>query len=115
MTGQTDLVNLMTLRQTIEVTAAAMAAERRSYLHLHQMRHALDKMREYIGKTRFYVRYDFEFHLTLLEASENILFDLIVKGLREAVYETMIAACMTGISKNGKETYIRRMKKFSGQ
>jgi GntR family transcriptional repressor for pyruvate dehydrogenase complex len=104
MTGQIDIINLMTLRQAIEVAAAGMAAENRSYLNLHDMKTALGKMRENIENTNSYVGYDFNFHLSILEASGNILFELIFKGLRETVHAAMTAGINDRDSVDRKDT-----------
>ena len=65
------LVSLFELRKLVEPEAAALAAERRSLVHLNEMGNALEVMAKETLKTDTGRHADQVFHATLLSASNN--------------------------------------------
>ncbi len=99
ITCQADMDNLMTLRRTIEVSAAGLAAKNRTYGHLDQLKQKLDMMEQVLQDHEAYIRHDFDFHVLLCEASGNVLFRLLVEGLEEPVHDAMTAAILKRLTK----------------
>ncbi|MBL6945009.1 MAG: FadR family transcriptional regulator [Rhodospirillales bacterium] len=91
ITSQVDIHNMMSLRQAIEFSAVRMAAAHRSYGHLDRMKTALDGMAASLDARAVFVVHDFEFHAVVCEASGNVLFKLLLEGLKESITDTMRA------------------------
>jgi DNA-binding FadR family transcriptional regulator len=69
-----DLVQLLELLKSFEVTATALAAERRTKPELARIKKALDDLEAAIGQDASGVDEDMQFHHAILEASHNHYF-----------------------------------------
>lgn len=94
MLGGIEIDNLFELRKIIEGGAALSAAKKRTVLHLQKMEDALKKMAVKCGSAEFDELADFEFHLTIAEASGNPLLlgltNQVSSLLKEMIKETSI-------------------------
>jgi GntR family transcriptional repressor for pyruvate dehydrogenase complex len=92
MLGGIEIDNLFELRKILEGGTALSAAKKRTEVHLKKMEDALKKMAVKCGSAEFDEMADFEFHLTIAEASGNpLLLGLMnqVSGLlKEMLKET---------------------------
>jgi len=79
------LHSLFELRSIVEPAAAALAAQRRSPVHLERMRRALDDMRRYTLHRAEGRRADQEFHAGLLAATANPFAISLTNGVTAAV------------------------------
>lgn len=79
------LHSLFELRSIVEPAAAALAAQRRSSVHLDRMRRALDDMRRYTLHRAEGRRADQEFHAGLLAATANPFVISLTNGVTAAV------------------------------
>ena len=91
ITSQADVHNMVALRQAIEYGAVRMAAANRTYVHLDQLKKTLDALESSMDDREQYIRHDFTFHCLVSEASGNVLFCLLLKGLTGPVFQTMRA------------------------
>jgi len=82
------LYSLFELRDIVESAAAALAAERRSDMHLKMMRQALDGMRRHTLATEAGRQSDQDFHAILLQASGNPFIISLTTGVNAAVNTT---------------------------
>lgn len=81
-----SILHLLELREILEVSAAKIAAERASKEHLRLMQQALLSMEENIRlsnsvKIDNLLNADFDFHLTILEATNNPILTAIAKPI----------------------------------
>lgn len=81
-----SLLHILELRKILEVSAAKMAAERASREHLGLMQRALLSMEENIKSSNSVnihklLNADFDFHLTILEATKNPILAAIAKPI----------------------------------
>lgn len=79
------LADLFELRRIIEPEAAALAAKRRSEVHVEAMRGALEKMAEHSLAVEAGREADKSFHSTLLDASGNVFLASLTAGVEAAV------------------------------
>ena len=91
--SEPDLVlldSLFELRQVVESAAAGMAAQRRSAVHLRDMRAALEGMATHTLATEAGRQADLEFHTVLLRATGNPFIVSMANGVRAAIRTTTI-------------------------
>jgi DNA-binding FadR family transcriptional regulator len=82
------LNNLFELRNIVESAAAALAATRRTEVHVKKMRRALDEMADFTLATEEGRQADQDFHTTLLEATGNPFIMSLTTGVNAAVNTT---------------------------
>ncbi len=82
MTERHDIENLMEVRIALEGVAAASAARRGSAQELFKLQALLAKMEAAADDERRFAALDLEFHMTLAEASENLLIVDLVAMIR---------------------------------
>ncbi|MDE2163408.1 MAG: FadR family transcriptional regulator [Alphaproteobacteria bacterium] len=84
-----DLLNsLFELRNIVESAAAALAATRRSEMHLKTMQRAIDGMARFTLATEAGRQADQDFHTALLQATENPFIMSLTTGVNAAVNTT---------------------------
>jgi DNA-binding FadR family transcriptional regulator len=91
--SEPDLVlldSLFELRDVVESAAAAMAAQRRSSVHLQELRAALEGMATHTLATELGRQADLDFHTTLLRATGNPFIVSLANGVRAAIRTTTI-------------------------
>ena len=101
-----DVLAMLELRVTLEVDAAGLAAARRTEKHLAKMRKALDAFDACQTASRNTVGPDFDFHLTIAEATENRYFVEIMTLLGTA---TIPRNRLTGVSRD--QRYLRTIQR----
>ena len=85
------LSEIFELRMTLEVEAAALAAQRRDQSHLDAMAQAIDDMIAANAERRDGVAADASFHRTLVEATGNAHFRQFVTFLQARIYASIRA------------------------
>ncbi|MBU6299199.1 MAG: FadR family transcriptional regulator [Alphaproteobacteria bacterium] len=86
-----DLLNsLFELRNIVESAAAALAATRRSEMHLKKMQHAIRGMARFTLATEAGRQADQDFHTALLQATENPFIASLTTGVNAAVNTTTV-------------------------
>lgn len=86
-----DLSEVFELRITLEVEAAALAAERRKARHLVKMRRALRDMGAAVAENRDGVEADAAFHKAIAEATCNTYFSQFMEFIRARIYASIQA------------------------
>jgi GntR family transcriptional regulator, transcriptional repressor for pyruvate dehydrogenase complex len=76
-----DVLAILELRISLETEAAALAATRRTAVHLQQLRTALDGFQEAAKSGGETVGWDVQFHLTIAQAADNRYFHDILSHL----------------------------------
>jgi DNA-binding FadR family transcriptional regulator len=82
------LDSLFELRNVVESAAAGFAAERRTSLHLQDMRRALEDMATHTLATEEGRQADVDFHTTLLVATANPFIISLANGVQAAIRTT---------------------------
>jgi GntR family transcriptional repressor for pyruvate dehydrogenase complex len=89
ITEQHDIENLMDVRIALEGVTAASAARRGSEEDLSKLQTLLAKMETSSRDEKRFAALDLEFHLTLAEASENLLIVDLVSMIRGQLEKTL--------------------------
>ena len=76
-----DVIAVLELRIGIETEAASLAAQRRNADNLRQMRSALDAVAAAVEQGRDAVGPDFQFHLEIARATQNVHFAELMSSL----------------------------------
>ncbi len=84
-TSQFSVGKVLEVRQGIEVSTAALAAQNRSPEQVEALNALCDQMEQAIGDPHAFAEMDYKFHLTIAEATDNPLYVYIVKPLREVI------------------------------
>jgi DNA-binding FadR family transcriptional regulator len=85
----TNIINgLNEARTSIEPLAAKYAAERSNALELSEIENSIDRMRNYPSDSREYYLADLDFHLSILSASQNLVWMHFGKILSSALIHT---------------------------
>jgi DNA-binding FadR family transcriptional regulator len=84
------LASLFELRMIVEPEVAALAAQRRSLLHLARMAGALEEMARHTLRKKEGQLADLDFHAALLEASGNLFLTSLTSSITAAVAWTNI-------------------------
>lgn len=79
--GEKPIHDVMEARTHIEVTVARIAAERRRDADLDELRSHLDRMRDSVKDKETFQHADVAFHLTLAQASCNVVFADILNSM----------------------------------
>lgn len=90
LTGQADTRNIMEMRRGIEVTMAALAAERRSEADAAELQKTVREMAARLGDAQRYAELDLKFHAQLARATGNPLYTLLIDALRQLIAASMI-------------------------
>lgn len=85
------LTKLMEVRQPLEVQSAMLAATRRTGRDLEQLEAILREMQGNLLIADRYVQLDTEFHLTIAEATHNVMLSFLVISSRSVLQDAMIA------------------------
>ncbi|MBU8877586.1 FadR family transcriptional regulator [Bacillus sp. FJAT-29790] len=84
-----DVANLLEVRKIIESGAAASAAKKRTSENLKAMESALEEMKIANGNEELGEHADFQFHLAVAEASQNLLLSSLLNHVSGLMQETM--------------------------
>ena len=104
LTKQVSLRQVLELRASVEVDAAAMAAERRSENEMQKLWLAVEGMRKSLERTHAFVQHDLRFHHVINVATGNPLIDIISGAMYESIQESM----RLGLTKRrGKDDVLR--------
>lgn len=104
LTKQVSLKQVLELRASVEVDAAAMAAERRSESEMQKLWLAVEGMRKSLDRTHAFVQHDLRFHHVINVATGNPLIDIISGAMYESIQESM----RMGLTKRrGKDDVLR--------
>lgn len=77
------------LRRALETEVAGLAAQRATPAHLARINAALAAMRANMDNLDRWLAADFEFHMALVEASENRLLELLIEALADVIRFTL--------------------------
>lgn len=91
LTRQVSLKQVLELRASIEVEAAALAAQRRTDVHIQRLWTAVEGMRKSLDRTNPFVQHDLKFHHIISVATGNPLIDIISGAMYESIQESMRA------------------------
>ena len=80
-----DVIAVLELRIGVETEAAALAAQRHTEANLRQMRQALDAVAESVEQGRDAVGADFQFHLEIARATQNLHFTEMMTTLGSTI------------------------------
>ncbi|SFL41018.1 FadR/GntR family transcriptional regulator [Shimia haliotis] len=84
-TSQFSVSKVLEVRQGIETSTAALAAENRTEAQADQLISLCDQMEREVGAPQAFADLDYRFHLAIAEATGNPLYVYIVKPLREII------------------------------
>jgi GntR family transcriptional repressor for pyruvate dehydrogenase complex len=88
---QMPLIDLLDVREALEMLTARRAAERASPDDIERLRSIIQSMRD-SREPEGFLTLDTEFHVTLARASGNSVAPLIMSALRDAIARQMMAA-----------------------
>ena len=88
---QMPLIDLLDVREALEMLTARRAAERASPEYIERLRGIVQSMRD-SREPEGFLTLDTEFHVTLARASGNSVAPLIMGALRDAIARQMLAA-----------------------
>jgi DNA-binding FadR family transcriptional regulator len=97
---QMPLIDLLEVREALEMLTARRAAERASDEDIQRLRVILDQMRDADNSEQFLTR-DADFHVTLARSSGNSVAPLILGALRDAIARQMFSA-FKSLEQSGK-------------
>lgn len=80
--------NLVEARRVLEVAIAGLAAERAQPEQLTRMRAAIDEMDQRMDDSEGFIKADHSFHVALAEATQNMLFPMLIDSIGELMHET---------------------------
>lgn len=101
-TRQVSLKQVLELRASIEVEAAALAARRRTDAHIQKLWLAVEGMKKSLDRVPVFVQYDLRFHHVISVATGNPLIGIISGAMHESIQESMRA----GLTKRrGKDDF----------
>jgi DNA-binding FadR family transcriptional regulator len=80
-TNSFSLAQLMEIRSPIEIEVARLAAERRKNKHLKRMEDTLQIFHSHVDNVEIYANADRDFHKTMINATGNPLFGIIIHSI----------------------------------
>jgi GntR family transcriptional repressor for pyruvate dehydrogenase complex len=80
-TNPFSVSQIMEIRTPIEIEVARLAAERRQDIHLERMERSLQMLHSPTGTIEMYANADHEFHTTMIEATGNPLFGIVIRSI----------------------------------
>jgi GntR family transcriptional repressor for pyruvate dehydrogenase complex len=80
-TNPLSVSQIMEIRTPIEIEVARLAAERRQDIHLKRMESSLQMLHSPMETIEAYVNADHEFHTTMIEATGNPLFGIVIRSI----------------------------------
>lgn len=86
---KSDIANLLDLRKIIEVGCARSACEKADETHLKKMEGALGKMRTAVENNELGEQADYDFHMSIAEATGNPLLVNLLDDVSETMIRTM--------------------------
>jgi len=89
---RTDLLEMLELRQSLEGQASFFAAERRNQHDLENIKHALDQLESSVSTNQVAAQEDYDFHMTIVEASHNSMMATTLRMISEACIDGLRAA-----------------------
>ncbi len=90
-TAQFSVSQALDVRNGIETSTAALAAENRSSEDIARLAQLCDQMEQAKDSAETFADLDFRFHLAIAEATGNPLYSYIVQSLREIIKTSVIA------------------------
>ncbi len=106
--GTASVRELMEVRIPLEVTAAGLAARRRSMDQIAEMIKITREMPQLIDDMQAYTDYDFQFHILIAEAAGNTTLLHLISSIRESIKDLIRLGLE--IQNSGKEK--ERIQKF---
>ncbi|BFM09439.1 FadR/GntR family transcriptional regulator [Halioxenophilus aromaticivorans] len=103
-----DVIAVLELRISLEVEAAALAAERRSEMQLKELKIALDNMLSGQNSDKDDVESDFEFHQCITRAAGNRYFTEILEHLGKSIIPRTRLKC-ANFSGDDLRNYLTRV------
>lgn len=101
------LIDIFEVRKSLEGTAAALAAERRSDEDLKVMKNSLKSMEDNLEDDAAYAKNELEFHRALIEASGN----LVIADMMEKLYG-LLQETRTQFSAHHQNTMLLRKQDY---
>ena len=84
-----SMIELIEVRQGIEVQSAMLAAERRTHEELTRMREIVTMMGQHLGNSDTYIELDLELHLAIASATHNTMMYHLIESIREVSKDTI--------------------------
>jgi GntR family transcriptional regulator, transcriptional repressor for pyruvate dehydrogenase complex len=91
LTGQADARQVLEVRRGLEISMAALAAERRDEDSVHRLEALGQRMGAALQDAYTYVELDVQFHREIAAATENIFYVVLIDGCRAALVASMEA------------------------
>jgi GntR family transcriptional regulator, transcriptional repressor for pyruvate dehydrogenase complex len=88
-TEQATTLQVLEMRQALEVAAAGHAARRRDPDDIARLEKIAQALREHVEDIPRFVEYDVRFHLALADATGNPFFKLFLSSIREIMAQSM--------------------------
>jgi len=85
--GEQDILELMEVREPLEVQAAGLAAQRATVTQLEELRQAIERLRSNLGDVEQEVAADLVFHTIIAEMAQNRVLYRLTLGLRNLLRE----------------------------
>jgi GntR family transcriptional repressor for pyruvate dehydrogenase complex len=104
--------DLIEVRRALEVQTARLAAERANKQDLAEMRAILQRMSENVDDPVTYPELDLEFHFALARATHNVLFEILLDPLTDALLEGIKQSSqLPGVREEGYQFHCRILEK----
>lgn len=107
-----EVISVLELRIGVETEAAALAAQRRTPANLEAMRHALNAITSAVDAQHDAVGADFQFHLEIARATQNMHFVDLLTSLGTALIpraRLRAAGAPETFSQEERTSYLRRV------
>lgn len=85
--GEQDILELMEVREPLEIQAAGLAAQRATVTQLEELRQAIERLRSNPGDVEQEVAADLVFHTIIAEMAQNRVLYRLTLGLRNLLRE----------------------------
>ena len=86
---KSDIANLLELRKIIEVGCAGAACKKADAFHFDKMEEALKKMETAVENNELGEQADYDFHMSIAEATENPLLINLLEDVSDTMIRTM--------------------------
>ena len=96
-----DIIELVELRQGIEIEAVALAARRCTPEDLAELRAIFNSLKEEVVQQKIGTDQDYKFHLKIIEMTKNHLYLNIMTAISERLYEALREARIHTRKKEG--------------
>jgi GntR family transcriptional regulator, transcriptional repressor for pyruvate dehydrogenase complex len=104
--------DLMEVRRALEIQTARLAAERANEQDLAEMQLILQRMFESIDDSESYPKVDLEFHFALARATHNVLFEILLDPLTDALLEGITQSShLPNVKEEGYQYHRRILEK----